>query len=597
MEAANIAARMGASVLMITSHIDLVGQMSCNPAIGGVAKGNLVREVDALGGLMGKVIDRAGIHFRMLNRSKGMAVWGNRAQADKIEYRRVMRVLLDENERLNILQEMVCGIDVKAGCACGVKISCGEHIGAGAVVIAAGTFMNGLAHVGLETFPCGRSGEPRSMGLSESLQEYGIRAGRLKTGTPVRIDGRSVDFSKMTRQTGDDEPWPFSFSTTFVPQNKAVCWVTKTNRRTHDIIRENLDRSPLYTGRIQGVGPRYCPSIEDKVVRFGDRDGHTLFLEPEGVDHQEMYLNGMATSLPLSAQVQMVHSVRGLERAWIVRPAYAIEYDYFDPLQLHETLESQVVPRLFLAGQINGTSGYEEAASQGIMAGINAAARVMGLEPMVLGRETAYTGVLIDDLVTRGTEEPYRMFTSRAEYRLLLRQDNVDERLMPLAAERGLVDRELLRNRQRLWEQRDRATQAIATASVIPERWTGRPIRHKVSAMELLRRPDVTLDEIDGYLGVNERVSGRELRLRVEADVKYEGFVRKQERQIARLRKMEDAAIPVSVDYDTMVGLLTESRAKLKKIRPHTLGQASRVPGVTPADVSVLITHMGKRRD
>ncbi len=598
-EAANSAAKSGLSVLLITGNVDLIGQMSCNPAIGGISKGNIAREVDALGGLMGRIIDRAGIQFRMLNKSKGVAVWGPRAQADKNIYRTLCRRFLEDQENVSLFQDMVTGIIVKEGRVCGVLTESGQKIEAAAVVLAMGTFLNGLAHIGMESFPCGRLGESASLKLSESIQQQGITAGRLKTGTPARIDGKTLDFSRMTKQEGDREPWPFSFSTGERPTNKIVCWELKTTLKTHDIIRDNLDKSPLYGGKITGIGPRYCPSIEDKVVRFGDRSGHTLFLEPEGLYTHEMYLNGFSTSLPFEVQIKMVQSLPGLENAGMIKPGYAIEYDYFHPTQLFLTLESRKVENLFFAGQINGTSGYEEAACQGLVAGLNAAKKVKNEECVVLGRDTSYTGVLIDDLVTKGTEEPYRMFTSRAEYRLLLRQDNADERLMPVAKKHGLVDDSLYRSRERAWQERGDIKKKLAAERVSPQMWEASAagnkteLKQKTAACDLLKRPQVSIDDIFDVLEwepltIQQKVT-------IEADIKYEGFVNKQKKEIEKHKRIEEAKIPEEIDYDSMEGLLTESRNKLKRIRPLTVGQASRISGVTPADVSVLIMHILKR--
>jgi tRNA uridine 5-carboxymethylaminomethyl modification enzyme len=585
--------------MLITGNVDLIGQMSCNPAIGGIAKGNIAREVDALGGLMGRITDRAGIQFRMLNRSKGVAVWGPRAQADKSIYRTLCRTFLEEQENISLFQDMVTGIMVKDGRVCGVRTESGQKIDAAAVVLAMGTFLNGLAHIGMQSFPCGRLGESASLKLSESIQERGITAGRLKTGTPARIDGRTVDFTKMTIQEGDKEPWPFSFSTTEKLINRSVCWELKTTQKAHDVIRENLDKSPLFGGKIVGVGPRYCPSIEDKVVRFGDRDGHTLFLEPEGLHTHEMYLNGFSTSLPFDVQIKMVQSLPGLERARMIKPAYAIEYDYFHPTQLLLTLESRKVENLFFAGQINGTSGYEEAACQGLVAGLNAAKKVKNEECVVLGRDSSYTGVLIDDLVTKGTEEPYRMFTSRAEYRLLLRQDNADERLMPLAKKHGLIEDSLYCTREKAWRERDDIKEMLAVERISPEVWAASSagskteVKQKVATRDLLKRPQVLIGDIFDLLGW-EALPIQQL-VTIEADIKYEGFVNKQKKEIERQKRIEETRIPEDIDYDAMEGLLTESRNKLKKIRPLTVGQASRISGVTPADVSVLIINILKR--
>ena len=598
-EAANSAAKSGLSVLLITGNIDLIGQMSCNPAIGGIAKGNIVREVDALGGLMGRIIDRAGIHFRMLNQSKGVAVWGPRAQADKSHYRSLCLKFIKEQENVSIYQDMVTKVLVKKGKVCGVITESGQKIEAAAIVLAMGTFLNGLAHIGMNSFKCGRLGEPASLHLSESIQEHGITAGRLKTGTPARIDGKTIDFSKMTVQKGDEDPWPFSYSTKTKLENKIVCWELKTTQKVHDIIRDNLDKSPLYSGRIVGVGPRYCPSIEDKVVRFGDRSGHTLFLEPEGLLTNEIYLNGFSTSLPLDVQIKMVQSLPGFENARLIKPAYAIEYDYFHPIQLFLNLESRKVENLFFAGQINGTSGYEEAACQGLVAGLNAAKKVKKEECVLLGRETSYTGVLIDDLVTKGTEEPYRMFTSRAEYRLLLRQDNADERLMPIAQKHGLINDSLYRSREKAWTERSSIKQILASEKISPQAWGASAfrdkteIKQKIAAVELLKRPQITIDDIINALALEP--IDRAQKVTIEADIKYEGFVNKQEKEIERQKRIEETSIPLDIDYDSIAGLLTESRGKLKKIRPLTIGQASRVSGVTPADVSVLIVHILKR--
>jgi tRNA uridine 5-carboxymethylaminomethyl modification enzyme len=598
-EAANICAKRSHSVLLITSHVDLIGQMSCNPAIGGIAKGNIVREIDALGGLMGKIADRAGIHFKMLNRTKGMAVWGNRAQADKKTYRSIARKFLEENSTLRILQGLVVGITVKADRVNAVVMDSGEKIEADAVVLAMGTFLNGLGHIGLSSFPCGRLGEPPSLLLTESIKELGINSGRLKTGTSPRIDGRTVNFTEMKKQDGDEEPWPFSFSTEEAPHNKTACWITKTTPQTHGLILSNLDRSPLYTGKIQSKGPRYCPSIEDKVVRFGERDGHTLFLEPEGLDTQEMYLNGLSTSLPFDVQIKMVHSIPGLTQADIVRPGYGIEYDYFPPTLLWPTLESKIIKNLFFAGQINGTSGYEEAACQGLMAGINASERILGNDVFVLARDTSYTGVLIDDLVTKGTEEPYRMFTSRAEHRLLLRQDTVDERLMPAAYKMGLIDRELFEKRKKTWEEKQRYKSILSERKIDPDQWTPKDkesqINVKTKASELLKRPAISIEDVLNALG--ESIPNREITAGIEADIKYCGFIEKENETLERYRKMENELIPQSINYDSLPGLLNESKAKLKQIKPRSLGQALRIPGVTPADVSVLMVYLLKQKN
>jgi tRNA uridine 5-carboxymethylaminomethyl modification enzyme len=515
---------------------------------------------------MGALIDRTGIHFRRLNLGKGAAVWGPRAQADKVAYRTLARRALETNPRISILQAMAVDLGVSGERVVSVKFDNGEKVVAGAVIVAAGTFLNGLIHIGMSARAGGRAGEPPAAGLTESIRGLGITAGRLKTGTPPRIDGRTVDYSKLAVQRGDEEPWPFSFFTKRKLRNRAACWAAKTNAATHRHILENLDRSPLYTGKISGAGPRYCPSIEDKVVRFGERDGHTLYLEPESLGNRELYINGMSTSLPYDVQERMVASINGLEGARIMRPGYAIEYDYFQPLQLRPTLESKIVGGLFFAGQVNGTSGYEEAAGQGVLAGINAVQALRGEEPLVLGRDAAYIGVLADDLVTKGTEEPYRMFTSRAEYRLLLRQDNCDERLMPIAFKLGTVARRRYDERRRFWDRKREVAAALGKGDAVAVRGGGN------------LPPALSND--------------RHLALGVESDIKYEGFVRKQAREIERLRRYEGARIPDGFSYDNVPGLLTESRQKFKKVRPGTLGAASRISGVTPADVSVLAMYL-----
>jgi tRNA uridine 5-carboxymethylaminomethyl modification enzyme len=595
-EAAYISAKRNLSVLLITSHLDLIGHMSCNPSIGGIAKGNIVREIDALGGLMGKIIDKAGIHFKMLNQTKGMAVWGNRAQADKNLYRKIARQYLEQSKTLYFLQGMVERIEIQECKVKAVILNIGEKIECDAVILSMGTFLNGIAHIGLNSFPCGRLGEPASLKLTESLHELGIMVGRLKTGTSPRIDGRTVDFSKMVNQKGDDAPWPFSFSSEEAPENKTTCWITKTSMETHNIIRDNLNRSPLYTGKIKSLGPRYCPSIEDKVVRFGDRDGHTLFLEPEGLDTHEMYLNGLSTSLPFDTQIKMVKSVPGLENASILRPGYGIEYDFFPPQQLKPTLESKTIKNLFFAGQINGTSGYEEAGCQGIIAGINAAESVRQGNFLILGRETSYTGILIDDLVTKGTEEPYRMFTSRAEHRLELRQDNCDERLMPVAYSLGLIDKGFFEKRQRVWEEKKKYKEDLQAFKISPEKWNIRnnhnPIKKKTQLFELLKRPEVTIDDVEDFL--DDTSSKREVKKGVEADIKYSGFIQKEKIENARYQKMEDSIIPDNVNYEKIKGLLNDTKVKFSTLKPRSLGQALRIPGVTPADISVLMVYLSK---
>ena len=595
-EAANIAAKKRLNVLLVTNNLDLIGQMSCNPSIGGIAKGNIVREIDALGGLMAKLIDRAGIHFRMLNISKGAAVWGNRAQADKIQYRTLARNELEKSETLFLLQGMVKKILIKGETVCGIEMDSGEIIRALRVILAMGTFLNGIIHIGMTSFYAGRAGEPPSLGLAESIIAGGIKSGRLKTGTSPRVDSRTVNFDVLTSQSGDNDPWSFSFSTSEPVKNKVVCWIGKSNKKTHQIIMDNLDRSPLYTGKIKSIGPRYCPSIEDKVVRFGDRDGHTLFLEPESINNKEIYINGLSTSLPFDVQLQMVQSIDGLENARILRPGYGIEYSYFQPMQLHGTLESKILRNLYFAGQINGTSGYEEAACQGLIAGINAAQSIYGEEKFLLKRESSYIGVLIDDLTTRGTEEPYRMFTSRAEHRLKLRQDNCDERLMPIAFRLGLIDRKIYEQRQREWDSRIKSKDLLKATKVEPERWVelfSEKIEHPVKASDLLKRPNVKLEQIIQCcrLPIPEN---RENRLAIESDIKYHGFIVKENEEVEKIIQLEKTSIPEDFDYHKIKGFSAESLLKLKAEQPSTIGQALMVPGVTPADVSLLYMHLKK---
>jgi len=597
-EAAYICAKRAIPVLLITTHLDMIGQMSCNPAIGGIAKGNIVREIDALGGLMGQIIDRAGIHFKMLNQTKGMAVWGNRAQADKLLYRKFVRQNLEMCEHLHILQANVEKINVRHGKVHSVILNNGQHIETGALILCMGTFLNGIAHIGLHSFPCGRLGEPSSLNLTESIIDLGITSGRLKTGTSPRIDGRTVNFEKMTKQMGDDHPWPFSYSSDFHPKNLTNCWITKTTNETHAVIRENLDKSPLYTGKIKSIGPRYCPSIEDKVVRFGDRGGHTLFLEPEGLDIFEMYLNGLSTSLPFDIQTRMVQSVPGLENAKVLRPGYAIEYDYFQPIQLKPSLESKTVKNLFFAGQINGTSGYEEAGCQGLIAGINAVASITDQDFLILSRDSSYTGILIDDLITKGTEEPYRMFTSRAEHRLTLRQDTADERLMPLAYLRGLIGKELYEKRKHFWNKKNMIKEKIGVIKVEPAVWNTynkeSSIKEKAVLKDLLKRPEISLSHIEMFL--EEKITDDTMKLSIEADIKYSGFIEKEMDTIERYKKMETSLLPDTVNYSLISGLLNETKIKLEKVKPRSLGQAARIPGVTPADISVLMVYLIKNK-
>jgi len=594
-EAALASARMGCSTLMLTINLDAIALMSCNPAIGGLAKGHLVKEIDALGGEMARNIDATGIQFRILNTRKGPAVRASRAQADKQLYRLRMKRILEQQDNLFLKQGEVTGLYFEGSELRGVDTRSGIRFLGKTVVLTTGTFMRGLIHIGLTNYPGGRAGDLPSLGLSDQLRDLGFQVGRLKTGTPARLDSRTIDFSRLEAQYGDDPPMPFSFSTERITMPQVPCHIAYTNPRSHDIIRSGLDRSPLYAGVIEGIGPRYCPSIEDKVVRFPDKDRHQTFIEPEGLETVEVYPSGMSTSLPIDIQIPFYRSIEGLERVEIMRPAYAIEYDYVDPIQLYASLETKLIPNLYHAGQINGTSGYEEAAAQGLMAGINAARRVNGFDPLILGRGDAYIGVMIDDLITLGTKEPYRMFTSRAEYRLLLREDNADLRLREKGHSVGLVSptdfARFLRKRDLIAAEYERI---CSRRVVMDSREQGFlsslgmfDVQKGTTFEQLLRRPEVTygdLAEIDNV----SRETLPEVREQVEIQIKYRGYIERQLEQIDRARKLEGTQLPTGLDYSTINGLTTEVREKLNKNRPETLGQASRIPGVTPAAISVL---------
>lgn len=594
-EAALAAARMGCRTLLLNLNLDGIAVMSCNPAIGGLAKGHLVREIDALGGEMAKNIDATGIQFRMLNTRKGPAVRASRAQADKQLYRLRMKRVLEEQERLDCKQGEVVGLYLEQGELRGVDTRSGVRFLGSTVVLTTGTFMRGLIHIGMINFPGGRAGDLPSIGLSGQLAELGFEVGRLKTGTPARLDRRTIDFSRLEEQPGDNPPQPFSFSTKRITMPQVPCHIAYTNPRTHEIIRNALDRSPLYAGVIEGVGPRYCPSIEDKVVRFPEKERHQTFIEPEGLQTVEVYPSGMSTSLPVDVQVAFYRSMVGLEQVEIMRPAYAIEYDYVNPVQLHATLETKLLRNLFHAGQINGTSGYEEAAAQGLLAGINAACRVQGKSPVVLGRHEAYIGVMIDDLVTMGTKEPYRMFTSRAEYRLLLREDNADLRLSALGYELGLVPEETYisfsRKREQIAAELERIKVTRISMTDDEQQWLEKhhcpEVQKGVSLEQLLRRPEIGYAELaEIYPDILELPP--QVREQVEIQVKYQGYIERQEEQIERMRKMEGTAIPADFSYKDVQGLTTEVREKLERFRPDTLGQASRIQGVTPAALAIL---------
>jgi len=603
-EAALAAARMGCSTLLLSINLDAVALMSCNPAVGGQAKGHIVREIDALGGEMGKNIDATGIQFRVLNMRKGPAVRASRAQADKQLYRLRMKNVLEHQENLDLKQAEVTALHLQDGVAAGVDTRASVRYRGKTVVLTTGTFMRGLIHIGLVNYPGGRAGDLPSIGLSDQLKDLGFSVGRLKTGTPARLDGRTIDFSRLEPQFGDDPPRPFSFSTERIDRPQIPCYIAYTNERSHEIIRSGLDRSPLYAGIIEGIGPRYCPSIEDKVMRFPDKDRHQTFLEPEGADTVEYYPSGLSTSLPIDVQWAFYRSIEGLERVEIMRPAYAIEYDYVDPIQLHATLETKLIANLYHAGQINGTSGYEEAAGQGLMAGINAAMRCRGEEGIVLGRNEAYIGVMIDDLVTLGTREPYRMFTSRAEYRLLLREDNADLRLRDTGYRIGLVrdgDYSAFTQKKRLIaaEMERLAAQKLllseADSSFLQEFDLER-MQNAISYEQLLRRPDITYEQL-ARLDSSCMELPDAVREQVEIQVKYKGYIDRQAEQVRRMSRMESARIPHSFDYLSMSGLTAEVREKLHRFRPDTLGQASRIPGITPAAIAVLSIALKVREE
>ena len=585
-EAALAAARMGFSTCLFTINLDTIGQMSCNPAVGGLAKGHLVREIDALGGEMAKVTDKAGIQFRMLNMSKGPAVWSLRAQADRVLYKLEMRKVIESQKNLDVKQALAEEIIAEDGKVQGILTSLGIFYGAKTVIVTTGTFLKGLIHIGLENFSAGRAGEFPSIGLSDSLRALGLKMGRLKTGTPPRLDAKTIDFLKTEPQYGDNPPPPFSHSTEKITNPQLPCYITYTNKETHKIILNNLDRSPMYSGRITGIGARYCPSIEDKVVKFAERDRHQVFLEPEGLETKEYYANGIPTSLPYDVQIEFVRTIPGLEKAEIMRPGYAIEYDFVFPTQLKHNLETKIIDGLFLAGQINGTSGYEEAAAQGIMAGINASLKLQGRKPLTLGRHEAYTGVLIDDLITKGTNEPYRMFTSRAEYRLLLRHDNADLRLMDKGYEIGLLDKEVY---ERFLEKKRLIQGELHRIKKIRIKYDN---PHGSESLEqLLRRPEITYKFIDEHSPSDNPLS-EEVKKQVEIQVKYEGYINQQMQMAERLKKIEGKRIPDDFDYTSVNGFSREVLNKLLEVRPENLGQASRIPGITPAAIALLMVSI-----